>query len=390
MVAMPRLDADLALEIGLGDVLVAVERHQRGMADGDGVGAKRQGLGHIGPVADAAGIDQRDLPGLAHIVQRLASLADGRDARDAGLLRGDMRAGAGAALHAVDIDAVGAGLGRHAHVVIDAGGPQLQLDRDFAIGRLADLLDLEGEVVGAEPIGMAGRRALVDACRERAHLGHLVRHLLAHEMAAEADLAALADEELAGVRQAQMVRVEAVARLDALVEPFRGIAPLVGDHAALAGAGGGPGHGGAAGERDLGLEAQRPEAHAGDIDRHVQHQRPLGLGADHRPGLAFLAIALDDEAGQRAGQEGEIVPGRDLLEQREAAHAIAAELALDMDVVDDLRREHEAAAEQAGVALQLRLFCRSRRRRLLLSCHDLSLLHAAQRISFFSVGSRLS
>ena len=46
---------------------------------------------------------------------------------------------------------------------------------------------------------MAGRRALVDAGRQRAHLGHLVGHLLAHQMAAEADLAALADEELDGV-----------------------------------------------------------------------------------------------------------------------------------------------------------------------------------------------
>ena len=53
---------------------------------------------------------------------------------------------------------------------------------------------------------MAGRRALVDAGRQRAHLGHLIGHLLAHQMAAEADLAALADEELAGIGKAQMVR----------------------------------------------------------------------------------------------------------------------------------------------------------------------------------------
>ena len=148
-----------------------------------------------------------------------------------------------------------------------------------------------------------------------------------------------------------MMRVEAVARLDALIEPLHRIAPLVGDHAALARAGGRARHGGAAGERDLRLVGQRAEAHAGHIDRDVEHHRPLGLGPDHRLGLAFLAIALDDEAGQRAGQEGEIVPMRNLLEQREAAHAVAAELRLHMDVVDDLRRENLALAQDEALRL---------------------------------------
>ncbi len=246
---------------------------------------------------------------------------------------------------------------RHAHVVIDARGAELELDRDLPVGRLPDLLDLEGEIVGAEPVGMAGRRALVDAGRKRAHLGHLVGDLLAHQMAAEADLAALADEELAGVGEAQMMRVEAVARLDALIEPLDRVAALVGDHAALARAGGGARHGGAAGERDLGLVGQRAEAHAGHIDRDVEHHRPLGARADHRLGLAFLAIALDDEARQRAGQEGEIVPMGDLLEQREAAHAVAAELGLHVDVVDDLRREDLAMAEDEALRLGRSLGC---------------------------------
>src|SRR5260221_313946 len=83
---------------------------------------------------------------------------------------------------------------------------------------------------------------------------------------AEADFATLANEELAGIRQAQMVRVEAIARLDALIEPLRGIAPFVGNHAALTRACRRAGHGGAPGQRDLGLEAQCPEAHPGDVD----------------------------------------------------------------------------------------------------------------------------
>ena len=196
---------------------------------------------------------------------------------------------------------------------------------------------------------MARGRALVDAGRQRTHLRHLVGDLLAHEMAAEADLAALADEELASVRKPQMVRVEAVARLDALIEPLGRVAPLVGDHAAFAGAGGGACHGGAAGERDLRLIGKRAEAHAGDVDGDVEHQRPLGARADDRLGVAFLPITLDDEPRQRAGQESEVVPMRDLLEEREAAHAVAAELRLHMDVVDDFRREDLALAEDEAL-----------------------------------------
>ena len=69
------------------------------------------------------------------------------------------------------------------------------------IGRLADLLDLERQIVRPQPVRMAGRRALIDAGGQRTHLGDLIGDLLAHEMAAQANLAALADEELAGVGQ---------------------------------------------------------------------------------------------------------------------------------------------------------------------------------------------
>src|SRR5262249_52490544 len=153
----------------------------------------------IAAVADAAGIDEADLAGLAEIVEGFAGLADGGDAGHAGLLGGDVRAGAGTALHAVDVDGIRAALDGHAHIVIDAGGTKLQLDRNLSVSGLADLLDLEREIVRAEPVGMARGRALIDAGRQRAHLRHLVRHLLAHEMAAESNLAALPDEELAGV-----------------------------------------------------------------------------------------------------------------------------------------------------------------------------------------------
>jgi hypothetical protein len=238
---------------------------------------------------------------------------------------------------------------------------------------------------------MAGRRSLVDAGGKRAHLGDLVGHLLAHQVAAEADLATLADEELAAVGEAQMVRVEAVTGLDALIEPLGRIAPLVGDHAALARAGGGARHGGAPRQRRLGLVAERAEAHARDVDGNVEHDRLFRPRADDGLGLALLAVAFDDEARQRARQERQVVPVRDLLEQREAPHAVTPELRLDVNVVDHLGGEDPTLAQRAGVALW-RLRCRRNLGGCFTLRHGSTLLLGVQpqSTSFFSVGSRLS
>ena len=352
VVALARRHADRPLVVGdARDLLVAVERHQRRVADRDGVGAERDALGHVAAVADAARHDQVDLVGEADVLERAARLRDRRHQRDAGLLGGGVRAGAGAALGAVEVDDVRAALGRHAHVVVHARRAQLELDRDLVVGRLAGLLDLQRQVVGAEPVGVPGRGALVDPGRQRAHLGHLLGHLLAHQVPAQADLAALPDEELDRVGQHQVVRVEPVPALDDLVVPLGRQVALGRDHPALSRAGRGAGHRGALGERHLGLDRQRAEAHAGDVDRDVELDRLLGEArAEHGLGHALLAVALDHEARERAGQEDQLVPVRDLLEHREAAHPVAAELGLHVDVVDDLRREDLAAAEDRLLA----------------------------------------
>ena len=75
VVALAGRHADRALVVGdARDLLVAVERHQRGVADGDGVGAERDALRHVAAVADAAGDDEVDLVGEAHVLERAARL----------------------------------------------------------------------------------------------------------------------------------------------------------------------------------------------------------------------------------------------------------------------------------------------------------------------------
>ena len=165
-------------------------------------------------------------------------------------------------------------------------------------------------------------------------------------MAAETHLATLADEELARVGQHQVMGVEAVAALNHLVVPLGRQLALGRDHPALTRAGGRAGHRRALGQRHLGLQRQRAETHAGDVDRDLELDRLGGKArAEHGLGLALLTVALDHEPGQGAGHEHQLVPMRDLLEHREAPHPIAPELRLDMDVVDHLGGEDAAVTE---------------------------------------------
>ena len=89
--------------------------------------------------------------------------AHGGQGGDAGVLNEHVLGGRGAALHAVDHHHVGAGGDGELHVVVDAGRPDLHVDGDRPVGGLAQLLDLDAQVVGADPVGVAAGRALVDA-----------------------------------------------------------------------------------------------------------------------------------------------------------------------------------------------------------------------------------
>ncbi len=61
VIAVPRLDSDLLLVVSLRDILIAVERHQRRVANRDRIGAQRQRLRDVAAVADAPGIHQGNL-----------------------------------------------------------------------------------------------------------------------------------------------------------------------------------------------------------------------------------------------------------------------------------------------------------------------------------------
>ena len=124
----------------------------------------------------------------------------------------------GAALHAVEHDGVGPGLDGQRDIVIGPRGADLDVDRLFPIGDLAQLLDLDFEIVRPGPVGMAAGRALVDALRQRAHLGDALGDLLPEQHAAAAGLGALPDDDLDRIRLAQVVGVHAVARRQHLVD----------------------------------------------------------------------------------------------------------------------------------------------------------------------------
>ena len=229
------------LVLGLERGIVVAERDERRGADRHRVGAERQRLGDVGAVADAAGDDELHLAVHAEVLQRLHGRADAGQRRLADMLDEHLLRRRGAALHAVDHDDVGAGLDRERDVVIGPRAADLDVDRLLPVGDLAQLEDLDLEIVGTGPVGMAAGRALVDALGQRAHLGDAVGDLLAEQHAAAAGLGALADDDLDGVGLAQIVGVHAVARRQILIDERLRLAALLGRHAAVAGRGRGAG-----------------------------------------------------------------------------------------------------------------------------------------------------
>ncbi|MNC47926.1 hypothetical protein D3C75_970130 [compost metagenome] len=188
-----------------------------------------------------------------HLLQRLHGLRDGAEDRDADVLDEHFLRRGGTALHAVEDDHVGAGLHRQLDVVVRAAGADLHVDRFFPVGDLADLGNLDRQVIRAGPVRVAAGAALVDADRQGTHAGDALGDLHAQQHAAAARLGALAEDDLDGVGLAQVVRVHAVARRQVLIDQVLRLPALLRGHAAVTGGGAGTGDGRAAAQGFLGI-----------------------------------------------------------------------------------------------------------------------------------------
>jgi len=245
---------------------------------------------------------------------------------------------------------VGAGLDRQGDVVGDPRGAHLDVDGHLPFGDFAQLVNLDFQIVRPGPVGMAAGAALVDAHRQIAHAGDPLGDLVAQQHAAAARLGALADDHLEGVRPAQIVRVEAVARRQHLIDQgFRGL-PLFLGHAAVAGGGAGAHGGGGAADGFLGVSAQGAEAHAGDGDGNLQLDgffREAGAQGD--VGIAAFPIAFQGIARDRGAEQGQIVEGGDRALAAEAADLVDAGIGGPLNFGDDLQRKGRRGPERARI-----------------------------------------
>ena len=258
-----------------------------------------------------------------------------------------------AALHPVDHDHVRARLHRELHVVVGARRADLDEDRLLPVGDLAQLADLDLEVVGPRPVRDAGRRCAGRSPSGRfAHLGDAVGDLVSEEHPAAARLRALADDDLDRVGLAQVVRVHAVAGGQQLVDEHLRVLALLRRHAAVAGGRGRAHLGRAAPERLLRRRRERAEAHPRDRDRDLQLERLLGeAGAERDVRGAALAVALERVAGDARAEEEQVVEVRHAALRAEAADVVDALPRRALDLGDDVAVVEVRLAQRPGVAV---------------------------------------
>ena len=244
------------------------------------------------------------------------------------------------------------GLHGERDVVVGPRRADLDEDRLLPVGDLAQLADLDLEVVGPGPVGVAAGRALVDALGQVAHLGHAVGDLLAEQHAAAARLGALADHDLDRVAAAQVVGVHPVARRQQLVDERLGVPALLLGHAAVAGRRRGPHRGRAAAERLLRRRRQRAEAHARDRDRDLQPERLGGVPvAEHDVGVAALAVALERVARDARAEEQQVVEVRHAPLGAPAADVVDALARRALDLGDHRAVERRRLAQARAPAV---------------------------------------
>ncbi len=291
LVVRCRVDVPPILHVVPG---IAAERDEHALPDRHRVGAEGHCLRHIRAGADAARDDELHLLFHVQLFQRIHGLPNGGERGNADVLDERHLCRRRSALHAIDHDHIRAGVHSQLHVVKDASGADLHVNGLFPIRHLAQLANFDGEIVGAGPVRMTARRALVDALGQRAHLRNARADLLPEQHPATARLCALPDHDFDGVGFAQIVGVEAVAGRQALInECLRGD-PLFRGHAAIAGRRARAELGRGAAQRFLHVGRQRTEAHAGDGDRDIELDRlRRETRSQHRLRAALLAIPFE-------------------------------------------------------------------------------------------------
>ena len=211
---------------------------------------------------------------------------------------------------------------------------ELDGDRLLPAGRLAELFDLDHEVVGSEHVGVARGRAQVDPGRDPARPRDVLGHLLRHQLATEAGLGALRDVDLDAVGRAHGVHRPAEAPAEALGDHSLCSRAHLGDEAALARVVADVGERRRLRERDLRRLGQGAVAHRRDHHGHRQVDRLRAEAA------AEGGCERDLRHDVRVGVDlGEVSPESDVGDVRErpsgavAANPVAADLRLDRDVL---------------------------------------------------------
>ena len=304
---------------------VVAHRDQGRDADRDRIGAEGERLRHVCPGPDPAGDDELHLAMHAQLLQRLHRERNRRQGRNADMLDEDILRRGRSTLHAVDDDHIGACLHRELHVVIGARRADLDEDRLLPVRDLAQLADLDLEVVGARPVGVPAGAPLVDPLRQVAHRGDAVGDLVAEEHPPAAGLRALPDDDLDRVRAAEVVRVHPVPRGQELVHERLRALPLLLGHAAVAGRRRSAHLGRRTPERLFRGRRQCAEAHAGNRDRDLQLDRlAREPRAENDVGRALLAVALERVARDARAEQQEIVEVRQPPLRAEAPDVVDA------------------------------------------------------------------
>ncbi len=284
-------------------------------ADHHAVGAQGDGLQRVVRGADAARGDQRHLVADAFGGEKLVHLRDGVLDGHGDVLLGDVRRRAGAAIAAVQVDDMGAGVvaahGHHVHI-----GGRRYLHAHQAVGiHFLDPIEVLLVVFHAVD-AVEGERAEQRVARHGlAHARHGGRVLVAQQVPAQAGFGALGVLELDDPHALDGVLAHAKKAGGHLRDHMVVVGLQTVVISALAGAGERVPRHGRAGFAQNRVDADRPEAHPPAIDREVD--------MDLRPAIAAV-VQVQARVDLRAGWDaGRRLESRDLELEPEAVEPAA-------------------------------------------------------------------